>query len=103
MEFGQQSELELLPSKAETMHKVQPLLSDALRFRFPLDCGGNLQHLRFQGAAAPSLPTPWKYFTFHAETWGPPLRPIHPSKSSKTIEAENVLEVFAVICVMCVI
>lgn len=34
---------------ATTLAKVYPLLSQAFRIRYPLDCGGDVEHLRFAG------------------------------------------------------
>ena len=34
----------------DSLPKAAAILSHAFRFRYPLDCGGNAQHLRFIGA-----------------------------------------------------
>lgn len=46
---GAQSGFRQPPLSSKSLMRLRPLLSHAHRFRYPLDCGGNLEHLRFAG------------------------------------------------------
>ncbi|KAK9837883.1 hypothetical protein WJX74_007108 [Apatococcus lobatus] len=51
LQSGWSSEREQ-PVSASMLNKLQPVLNHVVRFRYPLDSGGQLEHLRFAGAFA---------------------------------------------------